>query len=151
MKIEEPSVKSTHIPYSNEKELLEEFLEFLRSDQSPWGKVQIGTQFSYSRGRTDIIAVTENQEVIAFEVKLSDWREAAHQAYRNTCFANHSYVVLPIIAAKRAAINTEEFRRRNIGICSVQDDVILILEPAPKSNPIQPWLYDRAVSSLAET
>ena len=33
--------------------------------------------------------------LMAFEAKLKDWRYGLDQAYRNTCFAHKSYVVVP--------------------------------------------------------
>src|SRR2546427_5324293 len=39
---------------------------------------------------------------ISFEAKLKDWRYALDQAYRNTCFAHKSYVVVPEATALTA-------------------------------------------------
>lgn len=129
--------------YSSERVLVEDFLERL-SSTSPWGKVTTSLEFFYQRGRTDIIAVDETGAVIAFEAKLRRWKDALQQAYRNTCFAHRSYVVLPKTIAEAAHRHSEAFARRGVGICYVDGDIIVILHDASEAHPLQPWLSDKA-------
>src|SRR5260221_66621 len=89
------------IRFANEGCLVSSFLECLRT-ASPWGSVQAATEFYYQRGRTDVVARAADGRIIAIEAKLSDWRTAMHQAFRNLCFAHQSYVLLPVLAAFRA-------------------------------------------------
>jgi len=42
-----------------------------------------------------MLAKREANTLIAVEAKLKDWKYALHQAYRNTCFARQSFVLLP--------------------------------------------------------
>ncbi len=130
--------------FSNEKMLVDLFISSLAEGGSPWGSVQVATEFFYQRGRTDVIAYTENRSVIAVEAKLTDWRFALHQAYRNRCFAHQSYVLLPKETAVRAARYDGEFDRRQVGICYVESGGIVVLKPAFDSTPIEPWLSQRA-------
>lgn len=136
--------------YTSEQALVEDFLQgLLRS--SPWGCLSTGSEFSYQRGRTDIVAVDEDGLVIAFEAKLTKWRDALQQAYRNTCFAHRSYVVLPKKTALLAYRHTDAFNRRRIGICYVDADAIVLLQDAETTYPIQPWLSEEARSYATNT
>lgn len=85
--------------------------------------------------RPDVVAVSEEGEVIAFEAKLTKWRAAMQQAYRNAFFADRSYVLLPPAAAARAATNLEEFALRRVGICTLVDGTISIVADAPLLDP----------------
>ena len=137
--------------FANEKTLVDSFVSHLDSKGSPWGAVQFATEFNYQRGRTDIIACTEDHSVIAIEAKLQDWRTALHQAFRNRCFAHWSYVLLPKESAFRAYRYSGEFKRRQIGICYLANSQIVVLHAAVKSAPIEPWLSARAMSHIEET
>ena len=46
--------------------------------------VRITPEFFYSRGRSDVFAVAEDDSLIVFEAKLTAWKLALHQdAYRH--------------------------------------------------------------------
>lgn len=130
--------------FENEQMMVTLFVSRLSCNRSPWGAVQVATEFYYQRGRTDIVACTANEGVIAIEAKLQDWRAAMHQAFRNRCFANRSYVLLPKNTALRAHRYVGEFDRRRVGICYLEDGVVVVLHPAPDSQPFEPWLSERA-------
>jgi len=134
--------------YSNEQALVQGFVESLRDERTPWNCIHISTEFFYQRGRTDVIALDDAGNVIAFEAKLTNWRGALQQAYRNTCFANLSYVVLPKPVAMRACRFLAEFERRNVGICYIDANDLRILHEASAVDPVQPWLATRAVASM---
>jgi hypothetical protein len=130
--------------FATEQALVESFVSRLSTDRSPWGTVQVGTEFYYQRGRTDIVAYTADKSVIAVEAKLEDWRTALHQAFRNRCFAHRSYVLLPKDTALRAHRYTGEFDRRRVGICYLENTDIVVLHPAAECDPLEPWLSLRA-------
>ena len=134
--------------FTDEKTLVRSFVSQLSTDRSPWGKVQVATEFDYQRGRTDIIASTADDLVIAVEAKLGDWRTALHQAFRNRCFAHQSYVLLPKDTALRAHRYAGEFDRRQVGICYLEEADIVVLHSAAGSDPIEPWLSQRARSHI---
>jgi hypothetical protein len=137
--------------YHLEQTLVEAFIRRLTNlEVSPWGPLQLATEFSYLRGRTDVIALTESGEIIAFEAKLQKWREALHQAYRNTCFAHFSYIVVPEEVARKATRHFAEFSRRSVGICYPSADGIVVLLEPPKLSPLQSWLSERAATLIAE-
>jgi hypothetical protein len=133
------------VNYLSEDVLVEGLLSCLKKG-SRWGPVQVTREFYYLRGRTDVVALTLSGDVVAFEAKLTKWRWALHQAYRNTCFAHSSYVVLPPQTALRAFRHAVEFERRHVGLCSVFEDGIVVLLDAPRVEPIQPWLTRRSIS-----
>jgi hypothetical protein len=134
--------------YLSERALVDGFVENLRRARTPWRCLHVSTEFYYQRGRTDVIALEADGNVIAFEAKLRNWRVALQQAYRNTCFANLSYVLLPKKTALNACRFLLEFERRRVGICYVEEDEAHILKEAHVVNPVQPWLASRAVASM---
>jgi hypothetical protein len=131
--------------HKGEHSLVREFVRRLRSSRSPWGKVQVAREFSYQRGRADVLALQDKGDhLIAFEAKLIRWRDALHQAYRNTCFAHTSFVLLPRRTAMIAERYEAEFRRRNIGLCYLEKDEVVVVHSPETQTPIEPWLLDQA-------
>lgn len=137
--------------FSLERDLVAHFARCLRRGDSPWGKVSIGFEFDYQGGWADVFVMCSEGRVIAFEAKLSRWREALHQAYRTRCFANRAYVVLPAGCAIRAARFEPEFCRRHVGLCAMDADgrldIVLETEDAV---PLQPWMAERAAATLEQ-
>ena len=133
--------------FADEGFLVECFIERLPT-ASPWGAVQAATEFYYQRGRTDVVAHAADGRVIAIEAKLTDWRTALHQAFRNLCFAHQSYVLLPLVTALRAHQYSAEFVRRRVGICCLEGAKIVLLCDSIKAEPIEPWLYAEAKSHI---
>jgi hypothetical protein len=135
--------------YESEDSLVESLINRLAGLDSPWGLVKVSREFDYQGGRTDVVAVTAAGCVVAFEAKLTKWRRALDQAYRNRCFANVSFVVLPKDAARRAASFPNEFRRRGVGICYVcEDEGLVVIEQASSSDPVLPWLHTAALECV---
>jgi len=131
--------------YRYEQQLVDEFCVALQTETSPWGHVCITREFGYASGRTDVVAVDHSDIVVAFEAKLLRWREAIHQAYRNSCYAHLSYVILPAAAAKAVERHSKEFVWRGVGLCYAQEGNIVISIPAIPHTPIQSWLSTTAV------
>jgi hypothetical protein len=128
--------------------MVDKIITFLLSGASPWMPTRTATEYDYSNGRTDVIALLQEGTVLALEAKLTRWRDAIQQAYRNTCFAHESLVVLPWGAAERASAFRAEFERRKIGLCGVQQDgVFMLIEPA-HVEPLLPQLTARALMKL---
>lgn len=141
--------KDVTLMYKTEQELIDTFLNML-SQGGPWEALKFGTEFNYLRGKTDIIAVSLCNEVIAIEAKLIKWRSALQQAYRNRCFADKSYVLLPLEVAKTACQHEHEFEKRGVGICSLEGGQIMILKEAISDEPIQPCLRQAALQYAME-
>lgn len=106
-------------------------------------------EFSFLRGKPDVVSVSAEGEVIAFEAKLTRWRDALVQAYRNTCFAHRSFVVLPWKTAHTASKFCAEFERRSVGICAVKDGRLIIIQAAVRVEPVEPWLSVEASEAAA--
>ncbi len=135
--------------YSREAGLVDDFVKHLpNSAFSRGGTPRLIKEFDYSRGRADIVILTESGEISAFEAKLTRWRDALHQAYRNKCFAHYSYIVLPEAVAKLAAQYGAEFSERAVGICYIRDGEICIVQESQKSTPVEEWLSKRAHKAL---
>lgn len=133
--------------YRFESNLVDEFLSVSRSAMA-WSQMKTCTEFDYRRGRTDIIAIDQDGVLIAIEAKLEKWRDALQQAYRNTCFAHRSYVLLPEKAALIAAKYLAEFERRKVGLCYLSNGKIVIAYDPPIVEPIQPWLSKVAIDAI---
>ncbi len=134
--------------YVSEDTLVKDFCSVLKMDEHPWGQLQVKREFDYNRGRTDVVAIDCDGNVIAFEMKLEKWKEAAHQAYKNRCFAHISYVVLPEFTALRAQRSSYEFIRRSVGLCYIKANAVVIALPAPCQHPLQPWLSRIAILDI---
>jgi len=117
---------------------------YLEVESSPIGAVKCAQEFYYLRGRVDIISLTGSGQVVAFEGKLTRWRDALRQAYRNLCFAHQSFVVLPAAAADKAMAYEREFLALGVGLCAVTANTLEVRIPAQPSTPLQPWLTQRA-------
>jgi hypothetical protein len=138
--------------YKAESSLVREFVRQLRTTRSPWGIVQVTREFSYQRGCTDVVAVTaKEQQVVAFEAKLLRWRNALQQAYRNTCFAHSSFVVLPQETAGVASKFRAEFEKRNVGLCYLEGEKIVVVYRPQVQAPIEPWLSEAATAAAVRT
>jgi hypothetical protein len=130
--------------YRTESELVADLMQHLGKDG-----FAIGSEFNYSRGKTDVVVLDGGTgEVSAIEAKLTRWRVALHQAYRNTCFAHRSYVALPVTTAALAARYSAEFLDRSVGILAVSKDGVEVLLEAAFAVPVQGWLTDVAIASV---
>lgn len=137
--------------YTSEAALVEEFAAHAQRWKGPWGPLQLALEFDYAAGRVDLIALTRSNELLAFEAKLTRWRDALHQAFRNTFFASRSYVVLPRNAAERAASYAAEFQRRRVGLCALIDGTVqIVLAASVIYRPVQPWLTTQAVVMIRQ-
>jgi len=143
--VRQQSSRPRLVSYQSEKTLVDEFVNSLSILPGPWGMLQTAREFFYQRGRTDVIALADDGRIIAFEAKLTKWRNALHQAYRNTCFAHCSYVVLPKQVAVNAQKYVAEFKLRGVGLCYVCDNEgLVVLVEANESQPLEPWLSSQA-------
>lgn len=134
--------------FRSERELVDALLGLLSSGTSPWALSRMKTEFEYSNGRTDVIGLMGSDTVIALEAKLTKWRDALQQAYRNTCFAHHSLVVLPWKVAQRASAYRQEFERRRVGLCGVGPEGVVVLIEACGVEPVMPTLTSKALANL---
>jgi hypothetical protein len=135
--------------YPTERCLVNQFVRHLQSEAEDWSLISVAEEFFYHRGRTDVIAITKDGNVLAFEAKLTRWRDALQQAYRNRCFAHQSYVVLPECTARLAERYAAEFSRRAVGLCYLADEeVVVVFDPTPAA-PLQPWLTRQAAAHAA--
>ena len=127
---------------------MDEFLIKLYDSEFVSGNTFITTEFDYARGRPDIIILKNQRELVAIEAKLYKWKDALHQAYRNTCFTQYSYVLLPENAGLNALRYISEFTRRSVGLCLLSNNGIQIVIEAKQTIPLQSWLYEKAIDTL---
>ena len=134
--------------FESESELVDSFCSELNAEESPWAVVAHAREFGYGRGCTDVIALSAADRLIAFEAKLTRWRDALDQAYKSTSFAHQSFVLLPEETATRAAEYAQEFKRRSVGLCFISLQGLVVLIQAVDQQPIQPWLSEKARSRI---
>lgn len=136
--------------FESEETLTQVFDTALSEKHSPFTPECIAKEFDYREGRTDVIAFDRQGNLLAFEMKLDKWKQALHQAYRNSSFAHYSYVVVPLRTALRAAMQEHEFLRRGVGLCSVDGTRIRIEIDARRVEPLRPWLTESAIEYMFE-
>jgi hypothetical protein len=130
--------------FPTEAALVNQFVEILGTGRSYWRNVQIATEWKHRVGFADVLVRTTGGRLVAFEAKLSDWRRAFHQAYRNTSYANHVYVLLPACAVHRALLAREEFEFRGIGLCSLQNEKLKVHIKATEQDALLTWIRQQA-------
>jgi hypothetical protein len=128
--------------------LVEKAMELLASGRSPWGRVELVTEWDYRHGRADILARTTSNSLIALEAKLTRWQVACDQAYRNTAYATQAYVLLSEQVALRAQRSCSRFEHRRIGLCAITNSEISMLIEAPIVSPLMSWVTDLAHSTF---
>lgn len=103
---------------------------------------QSGNCFALEESWRDIF-----EDVIAIEVKVSNWRKAVCQAVRNTIVGHRSYVAVPPKVAVRVC-EDEMVRLQGIGVISIGDEEIKIVRRARKTQP-KVWSYYYKLAFLA--
>jgi hypothetical protein len=135
--------------YKLENQLVSDFRSKLKKTKNVnFMCVNIATEFNYRNGKTDLIGNTKDGIIIAIEAKLTKWKEALHQAYKNTIYAHMSYVLLPYEIAENASKYQHEFERRGIGLCTIKGSKIVVIIPAIENKPLFSWLTDIALNYL---
>jgi hypothetical protein len=134
----------------DEKSFVARLTPFIQENEAFFSCSHASHEFNYGSGRVDIFARSSKGELIAFEAKVTKWRDALHQAYRNCSFAHYSYVILPMKLARVAMRNSREFEIRGVGLCAVDDGPIRIEIPAERNEPLLPWLTHAAIRTLVD-
>ena len=136
--------------YPTEASLVEELTLIVQRAASSIRCLEVTAEFDFRSGKTDLLGIDEDDELHAFEAKLTKWKRALEQACRNTSYAHYAYVVLPSPAT--AALKArDQYERRGVGLLVVGETSHRI-EIAPKrSEPLLPWLTDTAKKRLAKT
>lgn len=62
----------------------------------------------------------DETSIIAFELKLKNWKRAMKQAFRYRSFSNISYVVMPTKSINAALKNISLFEQYNIGLATFE-------------------------------
>jgi len=134
--------------YELESDLVKDFQAVIPGVPDTFTIIAMASEFNYVEGKVDLIAKDSNGDLVAFEAKLSRWRDALNQAYRNSSFAHYSYVVLPERTLENAVTHIAEFHRRGVGLCFFGLSGLRVKIPATRRNPIQPWLTNMAFSYI---
>lgn len=93
--------------------------------------------------------VNDQEVVISYELKLSNWRRALRQAFRYKTFANQSYVVLDEATCAAAVHNVEMFKQYNVGLASFNEDGCFKVHYRPPMNSaFSDYSYSKVVEEL---
>ena len=132
--------------YRTERKLVEDLSFVVKDETGPVSCRKVAHEFDYASGRTDLVGLGHQDEVHAFEAKLSRWREALDQARRNACFAHYCYVALPTKAASMALQFEREFVKHGIGLIVLgMQQAELAIKPR-RNDPLLPWLTKAALA-----
>jgi hypothetical protein len=135
--------------FEREAHLVEAFTRHIQCSPNPFHSSGTSLEFDYRSGKADIILKTPDDLLFAFEAKLSNWRVALHQAYRNSHFAHFCYVVLPRGSAARALEHCREFNKRGVGLCIVDEKGVRVAIAASQNQPLLPWLTREALMAIS--
>lgn len=130
--------------FLSEAALVERFVGHLQSGRSAFGAVQVVTEWNHRSGSVDVLTRDKFDRLLAFEAKLSDWKRAYFQAYRNAAYADRVYVLLPENTVHRALKDREEFEFRGIGLCSFNGLTISVLIEPAEQDPLLLWIRKQA-------
>lgn len=125
--------------FASEQQMVSQFMKTFSSTFSSLGKYGLRTlqEVRVPGGIPDFILFRETSNsvyyVIAVEFKLSRWRRALNQAFRNRNFANESYVILDQNYSKRAVENVSAFKKANVGLITFSADYTLEFHHFPES------------------
>jgi len=135
--------------FNYEIELVEKFIKNLKISNLGYHKcIQHITEFDYRNGRPDIVFLDQFGEIVSIEAKLSNWRKAMDQAYRNTCFSDFSYILLPENKINIALRYQKCFTERSVGICHLRNNKIFVSLSAQKTQPLFDWLKNKAIVEI---
>lgn len=91
----------------------------------------------------DLVAVKDD-EVVAVELKLSDWKQAIRQAVAYQLGADFSFVAMPFENACKAYKNRYWFTREGVGLIAIRPyhkDIRILIEP-DRSTRMMPIVRD---------
>jgi hypothetical protein len=90
------------------------------------------------------------EKMVSIEGKLSNWRQALSQAYRNKLFSMYSYVVLDGKNVRPAIKGLAQFKKLGVGLAigSADNETICILYRPPISKPISSIFYLQATEAM---
>jgi hypothetical protein len=98
----------------------------------------------HGRSRADVCAVLGN-ELIAVEVKRTDWRRALGQAALNRLCVDRSYIALWAGHVPQTAV--DEASRHGIGVIRISEAALEVVTPAARASP-DPIVRDRLLQAL---
>jgi hypothetical protein len=125
-----------------ELEIVETLLTHLRNDAGDivWAR----EARSHGRSRADVVLLWD-AEVVAIEVKRTDWKRAVLQAVLNRYCADRSFIALWVSRVSDDVL--EEASRRGLGVISVAPDSVRVVQEAPIGRP-DPRIRSRLLDQL---
>ena len=89
--------------------------------------------------------------ILAFEMKLKDWRKALSQAFRYRYFADAALVVVPPETAARAIVALSTFRETQVGLWSFDEKTGRIQEifTPRRARPFSETAREKAIAILS--
>lgn len=136
--------------YVQEVALVDQLATLVSEGAIEWLRQIQVREFDYSSGRTDLLALSVTDHVVAFEAKLTNWQKAMEQAWRNTSFANEVYVVLPRDFSRPALQHHPAFEDVGVGLCVMDEYAVELVWNSRDHKPVIPWLHQKARASLRE-
>jgi len=130
--------------FRKEHQIVDILIDTLMHNDNMFNAIALNTEFDYSEGKPDVVIVNKQGDIITFEAKLSKWKKAGQQAYRNTSFSHFSYVMMPTSSMNKVRKHLDYFKERNVGLVFIEEDGIIIYSEAQRCEPLRPVLTERA-------
>jgi hypothetical protein len=94
----------------------------------------------------DLVVASEEQELVAVELKLQDWQEALKQAMHYQLAAHRSYIAMPLDHAIVPLRSRSRLERQGVGLLGVHPlgEVRTLLEARPSARRL-PFLTEHAL------
>ena len=94
--------------------------------------------------RIDLLGIRADNQMLAVELKIRNWKQAIHQAYLGSLCASKAFVALPSTTLHLVDLNI--FIRTGIGLLSVNGNVDVIVRARTLGN-IHPTLQRKVFES----
>ena len=145
--VTKPSLSSSCC-FLTESSLVEELLKMVTFRGALVKCEAVTLEFGFDSGRTDLLGITLESDLHAFEAKLSKWKSALHQAFKNSSFAHYVYVVMPERTSKAAIRAKLEFEKRGVGLIILGGKSPKIEIKPRRFDPLLPWITRTAQKIL---
>lgn len=134
--------------FETEKEMSKKFERYLKKN---FGNTYI-KEYHGLFGIPDFVWYENDRDevaIVSFELKLTDWKRAAKQAFRYKSFSDVTYVVMPEKALNAALENITMFEKYNIGLASfdIESSFKIAFKPN-KSEPFSNTLRKKLLDSI---
>lgn len=133
--------------YTTERKMSKDFESFLKTNVGATFFKEVQGLF----GIPDYVYFEKNKDevnIVSFELKLTNWKQAMIQAFRYRGFSDQVYVVMPEDAIERAIVHSDQFETYGIGLASFSPNCFSIVISAQKHTPYSQTLREKMMERV---